>query len=162
MSDSITRFHGEYVFLNNFYMEDVTVGDITYRSVEHGFQARKTFNIQAHDWVMAAPTAAEAKKRGQQVPLRPYWDQHARYVEMELLLGAKFDYGSKLGHRLGMTSDKILIEGNDWHDNVWGDCQCGRASCVSPGLNLLGWMLMRRRSEILLSIMGFDITDYDV
>ena len=45
------------------------------------------------------------------------------------------------------TSTKELVEGNYWHDNVWGDCSCEKCKNIK-GQNLLGKQLMQVRQEI--------------
>jgi ribA/ribD-fused uncharacterized protein len=143
----INSFTGEYGFLSNFYYHTVLPNSWApngYQSNEHGFNANKTIIKEAHDWVMSAPTPGEAKRRGQQVPLRDGWHQHLRYFVMEALIVSKFEHADLQIKLLG-THDTFLVEGNNWHDNVWGDCLCDRESCRAPGMNLLGSMLMTRR-----------------
>lgn len=141
---TICDFRGEYDFLSNFY----PWGTVT---LEHRFQAAKTTNEQQVAWIMAAPTASEAKRRGRAVQLRDDWDTYWRYTIMEQLLAAKFATGSEMADRLVATDPAILIEGNRWHDQLWGDCRCGRKPCAATGANLLGWMLMQRRCELRMS-----------
>ena len=40
----IDKFDGEYRFLSNFYVCQVTYNDITYNSSEHAYQAAKATN----------------------------------------------------------------------------------------------------------------------
>ena len=62
---------------------------------------------------------------------------------------AKFRQNRDARQILLSTNDAILIEGNTWHDNTWGDCSCGdRPECKKPGLNLLGKALMLVRKEL--------------
>jgi hypothetical protein len=69
---------------------------------------------------------------------------------MGLLLDRKFT-NERLAHKLLETGDAVLIEGNYWHDNEWGDCRCkDRLECQAEGQNLLGLELMRVRGEIAL------------
>jgi predicted NAD-dependent protein-ADP-ribosyltransferase YbiA (DUF1768 family) len=83
------------------------------------------------------------------VTLRPSWDMYWRYTVMEELLAIKFTPGSELAGKLLDTKPHVLVEGNRHHDQIWGDCRCGRALCSAPGMNLLGWMLMRQRDKVL-------------
>jgi hypothetical protein len=64
---------------------------------------------------------------------------------MENLLIAKFIQLSYLGQRLKETGDTVLIEGNTWHDNYWGVCECGRCK---GGVNKLGELLMKVRGTL--------------
>ena len=41
----------------------------------------------------------------------------------------------------------LLIEGNTWHDNYWGDCSCNRCKSKS-GENMLGILLMELRDKL--------------
>ena len=54
---------------------------------------------------------------------------------------------TKLRDKLLSSGDAILIEGNYWHDNFWGDCYCDRCSNI-VGQNQLGKLLMKVRGII--------------
>lgn len=142
----IDRFIGLYSFLNNFYPDEILYEGIRYKALEYGFAAAKTNDVALKYRISTASSPGEAKRMGREVVLREGWDQYLRYTVMEELLALKFGSGSELGNRLLDTGDAVLIEGNTWHDQTWGDCRCGR--CVQPGMNLLGWMLMRRRERL--------------
>jgi ribA/ribD-fused uncharacterized protein len=144
----IDRFTGAYAFLNNFHPHPIRYEDRWYRSNEHAFAAAKTLDETVRARIAAAVTPGEAKRLGRAAPLRTWWDQYLRYTVMEELQELKFVPRSELAARLLSTGDAVLIEGNEWHDQVWGDCRCGRATCLSRGMNLLGWMLMRRRTQL--------------
>jgi len=73
------------------------------------------------------------------------------------VIRAKFS-GDEMAAKLLATGDTVLIEGNTHHDNFWGDCECGGAACQSPGVNMLGEILMAVRSE--LAADGSPITEY--
>jgi predicted NAD-dependent protein-ADP-ribosyltransferase YbiA (DUF1768 family) len=62
------------------------------------------------------------------------------------LLRAKFGL-AWLAERLLATEGEDLVEGNYWHDQIWGDCNCHVHQSI-PGQNLLGKLLMRVRSEL--------------
>ena len=64
---------------------------------------------------------------------------------MRELLLKKFKGGS-LKEQLLKTENKILIEGNHWHDNFWGSCVCQK--CGDRGQNILGLLLMDTREEL--------------
>jgi ribA/ribD-fused uncharacterized protein len=112
--------------------------------VEREYQAAKA----ARDDDAAAILTCErpfgpsgAKKLGRSVELRSDWDQ-VKYQVMVSLVMAKFTDHPELAGELLATEDALLIEGNTWHDNIWGDCKCGRPDCLTPGLNWLGQILM--------------------
>ena len=68
---------------------------------------------------------------------------------MRALLWAKFS-AEPLRTRLLATGEAQLVEGNTWHDQTWGQCQCV-AHVGQPGRNLLGRLLMEVRRELTMS-----------
>lgn len=146
--DRIEDFRGHYSFLSNFYRHTIVgAGGIPYPTNEAAFQAAKTTDLLERYLIAAAPTPREAKRRGRAVTLRPGWDERGRHVVMRAVLRAKFaDPG--LSRKLLQTGDCLLVEGNRWHDQVFGDCRCGRRACALPGENFLGRYLMEVRKEL--------------
>jgi ribA/ribD-fused uncharacterized protein len=136
----IDRFAGEHRFLSNFWAAKVTAkwGDerVEAPTVEHAYQAMKAVNRADFDRVLSAPKAGEARRLGREIPVRPLWEAEKFSVMLDLL-SQKFSDDALAWHLLA-TGDAILVEGNDWHDHVWGVCNCGR--CPS-GQNKLGEML---------------------
>jgi N-glycosidase YbiA len=135
----VRGFHGPYWFLSNFAATPLTVGGVTYPTVEHAYQCAKTLDDRARAVVLAAPTPAAARARGQTVPLRPGWDQQRRTVMAELLQ-AKFT-DARLAAWLLATGTGELVEVTTWDDRYWGVCD-------GTGYNHLGRLLMRRREEL--------------
>ena len=134
----IIEFRGPWYALSNFAPIPITLwsskegGWTEYPTSEHAFNALKTMDASQREWVRAASTPGEAKRRGRQVTLRPGWDERYRL--------------------LVETHEECLREGNHWHDNFWGDCQCEkRPSCAQEGKNWLGKLLMRRRTLLGLA-----------
>jgi len=66
---------------------------------------------------------------------------------MRSAVKAKFKQNSELLKLLIATKPHDLIEGNYWHDNIWGDCLCSRCKNIK-GQNLLGKILMEVREEL--------------
>lgn len=62
------------------------------------------------------------------------------------ILKAKFS-DEDLKARLLLTAEKQLIEGNNWHDNFWGNCTCKKCGSIE-GKNMLGKLLMKLREEL--------------
>ena len=60
---------------------------------------------------------------------------------------AKFTMNESLKERLLATGDEELVEGNEWHDNYWGNCTCDNCKDI-PGRNQLGKTLMKVRADI--------------
>ena len=58
----------------------------------------------------------------------------------------KFNQNPKIKQKLLDTGDKILIEGNNWCDNFWGNCHCEKCR-TKTGKNLLGISLMFLREK---------------
>jgi ribA/ribD-fused uncharacterized protein len=154
----IDRFTGRWADLSSFGPSTVTMYSqlehrtITFRTGEHGFNWPKTLDPAERAAILAAPTPAEAKRLGRRVTLRPGWDKVIRYKVMRAIVAAKFTLDSPAGRVLLDTGDALLIEGNTWHDQHWGDCRCGRNSCREPGENWLGRMLMKRRIELTATL----------
>ncbi len=137
---AIHRFRGEHAFLSNFHPSPIPVGNFVAPTVEHAFQAMKTFSGEAVRWVLEAGTPVAAKRRGRKVPLRPDW-LDVRVSVMEQALRRKFAPGSELAALLLATGDAELVEGNDWRDRFWGVCK-------GEGQNHLGRLLMKIRGEL--------------
>ena len=135
----VRGFDGEYRFLSNFSPSEVTLDGETYPTVEHAFQAAKTFDLEEREQVRRAPTPAAAKKLGRRVTLRRDW-QTVKIGIMKDLVREKFQK-PELAEKLLATGDDVLIEENWWNDQFWGVSK-GR------GKNHLGRILMEVRTEL--------------
>jgi len=60
----IKGFFGEYRFLSNFWFADVFYEGLVYPSVEHAFQAAKTFDIDERLDILKCAEPGEAKRLG--------------------------------------------------------------------------------------------------
>ena len=141
----IDVFDGEFAFLSNFAQSPILHEGIVYPTVEHFFQAMKTLNATERETIAAAATPGVAKHMGRKVNLRPDWEK----VKIDVMrTGLKFKFADyNMAQKLLATGDKYLIEGNWWHDNTWGSCNC--PNCAGkPGRNLLGQLLMEIREEV--------------
>ena len=143
----INKFDGPYAFLSNFYESPIVDNDIPYKTNEHYYQAMKAQDMDEHLWVAAAPTPAEAKRRGRSVVMRPDWEE-VKLLVMERGLRLKFA-DPALAEKLLATTDEELVEGNWWHDNIWGNCDCDKCKNIK-GQNNLGKLLMKIRAELIL------------
>jgi ribA/ribD-fused uncharacterized protein len=117
------------------------VGQDSYPTVEHFFQAMKTTDKAERAKILAAKTPAEAKRIGKTVTLRKNWNQIREEV-METGLRAKFQQNPELKKKLLETKDADLIEGNTWGDTFWGQVD-------GKGENNLGKLLMKIRDELM-------------
>lgn len=71
----INRFIGEYEFLSNFYPTPVYDNDgREYPTVEHYFQAMKTFNPQKRELIRLAESPGEAERISRLIQLRGDWE----------------------------------------------------------------------------------------
>ncbi len=146
----IDSFTGEYGFLDNFYQSPVACYGRLVPTVEHGFQAAKTWDSDERDAILNASTPGEAKALGRRARLRSNWEE-IKFAWMEDLLRQKFS-DLELAVRLLATGERELVEGNTWHDNIWGDCCCPRCK-AKPGQNHLGRLLMKIRTELRRSVV---------
>ena len=141
--DKIDGFEGRYAFLSNFYPSPVEYVSLDGQkriapSVEHAFQASKATELKHELAILNSPTMAGAKRRGRQIKVKVQ-------VMYEFVL-KKFSE-PELKEKLLATGNAVLIEGNHWHDNYWGDCHCKRCKST-PGKNKLGGLLMLARERL--------------
>lgn len=129
------QFRGEYAFLSNFYSSPIRLGEYTFPTAEHAFQAQKDpsqahlFALHGEDNELPAyySTPSQAKKAGHRLRLRPDW-YRVRVAIMTEIVWAKFDQNPELRKCLTAIEDKTIAE-----DNTWGDCFWGRV--YSKGQN---------------------------
>lgn len=141
----IDGFQKEFRFLSNFWPCKVTLDGTEYNSTEHAYQSAKTFDVSERN-KMKKMTAGEVKKYARTLPLREDWES----IKFDIMLDLnrqKFKKGSELAEMLLTTEDAELIEGNFWHDLVWGQCHCKIHNDVN-GRNELGKILMKIRNEL--------------
>lgn len=138
--DPIMFFQDEYRFMSNFWVCELILDGITYRSSEHAFMVKKTWDEEAQLKIRMAPTAAKAKIEGRKVPLRADWEE-VKVDAMYQAVYAKFSQNPGLKAQLLATGNRYLEEGNTWNDVNWG-------VCLGVGLNLLGQVLMLVRNQL--------------
>jgi N-glycosidase YbiA len=138
--NAITEFKDEYRFLSNFDQTSTILYDfMSYRSVEHAYQAAKTLNLEERKKIKACETPGKAKRMGQTVTLRADWEEIKLDVMRDLLY-KKFSL-HPLREKLLATGTKELVEGNNWGDTYWGVCN-------GKGENRLGIILMDIRADL--------------
>lgn len=144
--ETITNFRDEYAFLSNFYQCYIIYEGLVYPTVEHAYVASKTFDMNFRFRVLEIPSerAGAVKRLGRTIELRPNWEK-VKVKIMQELLSKKFNQ-PVFKNLLLNTYPKKIIEGNLWHDNFWGICQCDK--CSSNGKNTLGKLLMDIREEL--------------
>lgn len=140
----IDRFSGALRFLSNFFFVDIEWEGLSFLSTEAAYQAAKTTDIELRKkFTSLGPS--EAKKLGNEIELRPDWEE-VRDGVMRELLEQKFAW-THLRELLNMTAPRALVEGNNWHDVYWGVCngQCKYGPHPAYGENHLGLTLMEIR-----------------
>lgn len=138
--DFIDDFRGKYFFLSNFYEKAPFVMDgIRYLNSEAAFQAYKCKDANDRQQ-FANLNPSDAKKLGRHVKLRDDWED-IKVDVMYRVLYEKFSQNKSCMDRLLATGDAILIEGNDWGDDFWGQVN-------HRGKNYLGRCLMGVRSKL--------------
>jgi ribA/ribD-fused uncharacterized protein len=142
-SAPITSFRGDHRYLSNFYASPITFDNQSWPTAEHLYQALKTTDAETRETIRQLSTPREAKLLGQIVALRPNWDD-VKFAYMLQVVRLKFHRNPELRAKLLATGDAEIVEGNTWHDNLWGDCSCERCQHI-PGLNRLGEILMHVR-----------------
>jgi len=147
----IERFVDEYRWLSNFTPVEVWLDGELYHSVEHAYVAAKTFNKDIRKEIQYLPTAGAAKKFGRLMVVRHDWNE-VKVPVMTNLLRQKFSE-PELAKKLIGTRNEGIVEGNSWHDNFWGSCQC--ENCGNKGLNTLGKLLMSIRESLVQLPLDF-------
>ena len=140
----IKKFRGKYGFLSNFHESPIVWKNEKYTTAEHAFQAAKAETEKERSMIQSANSPSEAKKMGNKIKLRHDWNNIKNSIMTEILK-IKFE-SDQLKKQLKNTGTVLLEEGNTWHDNYWGVCNCG--SC-SNGQNNLGKILMNIRDKIV-------------
>jgi ribA/ribD-fused uncharacterized protein len=129
----------EYGALANYFMADMVIDGITYPSVEHYYQSKKTTDPQKEEIIRKAPSCAEAKKSGNDpyLVLHPDWNI-LKIAIMKRALKEKFTQHQELKELLLSTGDAVLME-NSQEDYFWG------IGADGSGKNMLGKLLMELR-----------------
>lgn len=165
----IDQFDGPWRVLSNFYypiqiklwvMPDGTPAASNlqepdfnpmeeYDSTEHGYQAAKFLDPLIRErFRYAGMTPGQAKRLAYNLRnrIRSDWKE-VNISLMRDLLKQKFAY-SIPRRKLLSTFSALLVEGNMWHDNFWGNCIC--SDCIDIlGENWLGKLLMEIRNSFI-------------
>ena len=138
----INEFQGEYRWLSNFHPFLIRIGEFTYPTVEHFYQASKATRASEAKAIAEALTPGNAKYLGQRCKMRDDWEDVKDLVMMHGVL-AKFNQNIDLWELLDNTGDQLLQEGNTWNDKYWGICLR-----TGEGKNKLGKILMMVRDVL--------------
>jgi ribA/ribD-fused uncharacterized protein len=143
----IDSFANEYLFLSNFAAAPTPHRSWLYPTSEHAFAAAKTRDSGTVAAIRDTDDPARAKVIGRAAPLVDGWESGGKFSAMEEVVSAKFDHNPELARLLVATQGSLLVEGNTWHDQVWGSCSCDEHSEL-PGGNALGVILMAVRMRL--------------
>ena len=157
----INRFIGKYKALSNFEHAMVIYQHMAFPTVEHAYVAAKSRDVKFRGQIaaMSSKLVGQAKKWGRTITLRSDWEK-VKLGIMEDLLIQKFSPEKKTLNIpnphyevLMSTGDQLLVEGNYWHDNYWGNCLCEKCMKIE-GQNHLGLLLMKVREFYSLKDEG--------
>jgi len=140
----IDNFRYDYFFLSNFFPHTMVVDDKTFITNEHFFQASKAQTTDDFEAVRNTSTPRDSKHMGRVIPVRLDWEM----IKQDIMLkGLRVKFSDPvLLAKLLATEDATLVEGNTWHDQYWGRCDCTKHG--GEGENWLGRMLMQIRDEL--------------
>ncbi|MHA1817191.1 MAG: NADAR family protein [Candidatus Heimdallarchaeaceae archaeon] len=143
----IDRFAGDFADLSNFAPVVIYYKDLNFPTVEHAFVASKSndgmFRLKISQ--LPAKKAGKAKRMGRKILIRTDWDM-IKIPNMKRFLMQKFSY-ERYRTLLISTGNAQIVEGNYWHDNYWGNCDCPKCKNI-VGQNQLGKLLMKVRGLI--------------
>ncbi len=117
-TDPIVYFRGQHHFLSNFFPVELIFNGIHFTTLEHAYQAAKSYDIDGMYNIQQCTTAGKAKRMGQKLELRHDWEE-VKIMVMTGLVYKKFRH-PELAFMLMDTRDRELIEGNKWGDIFWG------------------------------------------
>ena len=144
-------FFSSNCFLSNFYSSEIVHRGVSYKTVEHGYQALKATtcgDLSAYRAVMSAKYPAEAKRAGVRVNETLAW-RSVKLEIMEELLYCKFRQHRSLYYQLLNTRPHDLFECTLC--DFWGTgCKLGSIALEENswvGTNHLGKLLMRVRAS---------------
>ena len=138
--EEINRFVGEYDFLSNNYAATFVWEGITWGTAENAFQGSK-FSLQQKREAISKMSPEKAKQHGNMFSGSAEWEANKIEI-MENILREKFSQNPELEEKLFKTGNKVLSNGNNGKDLLWG---VDRYSF--RGENYLGKLLMKIREE---------------
>jgi len=146
MELQIDQFRGKYVFLSNFYSTKFEYKNITFCNSEQAFQWEKAEDEKSKNMILNTNSPKIAKAIGKKCICDIQKWNKIKFDVMEQILIIKFS-DPELRKKLQETKKYVLIEGNYWHDNIWGICMCDK--CKNIGDNNLGKILMKIRDNYI-------------
>ena len=149
----IKEFRGDFEYLSNFYRMSPFKDECgaIWDTVEHYYQAHKTTHPDWKHSIYHAETPAMAKELGSRCPIVKDWNIKKDKVMYEAIT-MKFRQNLDIAKKLISTHGFLLIEGNTWHDNYWGRCDCPSCHAKTKNFNsknMLGQILMKVRNDTM-------------
>ena len=153
----ITQFKGQYEFLDPAYYCLAEYDGELYNSAEAAFLAAQFdstyFRSMFRNPVLPIWRARQLAKKLQR---RDDWTPVLSIEIMRQITLDKFSRTPKLRAALLATCDEQIVAENNWHEQFWGCCICHirpgkygrRFSCLVPGHNYLGEILMAVRHQL--------------
>jgi len=132
--------HGKFGFFSNFARTPVLIDNEIWPTVEHYFQAQKSFDYKYQAKILACEKPFGAKRKGYTAKLRPGWDEGIKEEVMLKGLRAKFKQYPALRKILLSTGDAAIHEDSPT-DMYWGYVK-------GKGKDRLGKLLMQVREEL--------------
>jgi len=149
--NKIVNFSAKNKFLSNFFRYPFEYNGLIFKTSEHAYQYEKAVLEDEKYSILQSDTASECKILGHKCMMVDNWN-NIKFDTMYRILKAKFS-AEKLKIKLLETGDRILVEQNYWHDNIWGNCVCKK--CITKeGSNNLGKILMRIRAELKYKVLN--------
>lgn len=140
----IGPFEDNYDYLSNFYEAEFVMGQTTYPTAEHAYQAAKARNQpEIFEEIVNADTPTKAKHKGKKPDLPSNWNDKKDKVMLEIVT-AKFSQNPELRQKLIETAGINLVEINSWGDTYWG-----AKKSDGSGRNTLGVILMQVRETFI-------------
>lgn len=151
MSHTIESFRGVHRWLSNFWPVKIYFDGLIYPTVEHAYQAAKTWDMNTRKKIRNLSTPGESKKywtENENDSPSPDWETKKLNI-MRVLIEEKFSFHNEimLLRVLVDTYDTPIIEGNTWGDTFWG---MTKENEIWSGENHLGNIIMNHRSRLLL------------
>ena len=144
--EPIDVFSGNYYWLSNFWQSPIVMGELTFPSNEHAYQAAKSKDPADWQLILNTYSPGQVKRIGRKIKIRADWEDIKLDV-MTAVTAAKYDQNPALKGHLMRTKGRELIEGNHWGDTFWGVCK-------GVGQNHLGKILMAYRDGPQESIIS--------
>lgn len=137
----IDAFDNEYSFLSNFYIgQKIIFLGVPCTTAEHAYQMMKAETFEDKINIVNALTPEKAKRLGNNCKIVKNWNNIKDSI-MYQVVQAKFIQDDFLMLKLLSTEGYELIEGNNWGDTYWGECN-------GIGRNKLGKILMSVRANL--------------